>query len=281
MAHKLLLKHPNLTHPVDIQGICQPLIKLGITYFAHATVDKAGKIAAISNNPEFTDYYFSNAYYNADIHMAKTDFVRSHCVWDAVDLRGRSAELYKNGFEFGLRHTFTLAQKTERGHEFFHFATDKHNPSINQFYLSQLDLLNLFIFYFKDKVAQSPILSRAYQIKFSVDSTHGSFDDNGSLVKANDQLLRESFLNDISIDKKIILEESKSLTKTDISILAWMHHGKTAHDIARLLNIAEVTVNKRLAMMKNKLGCYTQFQLGEQFSKLNFLSDDIISSMTK
>lgn len=273
---QILKKHPNMLYANEIAAICRPLEKLGITYFAHAVVDRKSQFAAISNHPQFTEHYVSNAYFNADIHMAKTNYIGSHCVWDAVDLRGRSADLYREGFEFNIRHTFTMVQVTENAHEFFHFATNKENPGMNQLYLSNLDLLNLFIFYFKDKISQAPALSRGYDLVCTLDKEEAAFEDNESLMTLSNQFIRDTFLEDVTANKKWIIEQGKSLSKLDIAILAWLHYGKTAGDVARLLNIAEVTVNKRLAVMKSKLQCYTQFQLGEQFSKSFSFSGDVI-----
>lgn len=267
MAKLNIQKHPGILHAVDMQTICQPLSKLGITYFGHVIINKAAEFSALSNNPRFIDHYFTQRYFNADIHLAKSNTINQFCLWDSVNLAGRSAELYRESADFGVCHTFTLHQPNGDEHEYFHFATSKPNPSINQIYLSNLDLLKRFIWYFKERVNQSKILMKAYQFNYSLAST-ALFDAEQFSIDDKYTHLRQEFLSETSIEKKLLFGNGKILSKMDIDILFWMHQGKTVHDISRLLNVAEVTINKHISNMKRKFGCYTQFQLGEKFNML-------------
>lgn len=62
--------------------------------------------------------------------------------------------------------------------------------------------------------------------------------------------------------------ETQDLSIREIEILSWLHRGKSINQISELLELAEITIKKYGASIKSKTGCYTQFQLGEYFSKM-------------
>jgi DNA-binding NarL/FixJ family response regulator len=126
-------------------------------------------------------------------------------------------------------------------------------------------MLNQFIRYFHHGVKSIPDLLQAYQIKFKLQPNNGSF----SLNEYNKDLslIRNAIMQELTIpDKKD--KPINPLTEQQIKIMHWLHLGKTIQDIAIIMNIAEVTVNKHIANIKTRLGCYTQFQLGEIYSHI-------------
>lgn len=272
MEHKLE-KHPSILHADSISLLCQPLKKLNINYFSHVHVDKAGQFSGMASSAAFSEHYMKNKYYNADIHMAGIE-LGEYLMSDAVERCGESARLGQMAAEFGVKHCFTIIDKSADGHHFYHFATDLVDETINQVYLSNLDLLKLFIMYFNDKASQSKELSKAFEMKYSIaeDAAGFTVKDNKA-IQASD---RELFLQHMKIDRHISSNILKSLSFREIEILAWMHHGKTAGDIAKILKVADVTVNKHIANIKAKTHCYTPFQLGEFFAKLFHHSKDIV-----
>lgn len=61
---------------------------------------------------------------------------------------------------------------------------------------------------------------------------------------------------------------TSSITQRELDILAWMHKGKGLEQISMILGVSTITVKKNIAAIKQKTKCYTQFQLGELFSRL-------------
>ena len=261
---KCPLQHPVLTNSQDIKDICQPLETLNITYFAHIQVDHQGLFSAISNNPAFHNHYINNEYYNADIHLASEADLGKYIVWDAIDCHGQSEKMNKEAEAFGIQHTFTIVEKNNKGKHYYHFSTNVTNKSINQSYIRNLELLKLFILHFNDKINPSKILSNAHDIKFSIaENAPGFLLKNGNMTE--DKTSRALFL------KKLQLASSTStpdLSLREIEILSWLHRGKSLNQISEILQLAEITIKKHIAIIKDKTGCYTQFQLGEYFSSL-------------
>lgn len=250
--------HPTLNFVEDIQVICRPLKMLGITYFAHVKVI-GNKFSAISNNPAFIEHYLQQHYYNVDIHTANSTYLGPYVLWDGITRYGLSEKMHIEAGQFGVLHTFSIIEKEDHVYQFFHFATNKPGTAINQIYLSQLDFLKLFILYFKDTMKSSKHLNRAYELEFTLNKDAQGFSFNEEDYK----LITPDF-----VLKKFDLPEcTKPLTKREISILKELHSGNTISQIAHINNIAEITVNKTIANIKEKTDCKTHFQLGEFFAR--------------
>ena|SRR3990167_5346266 len=264
--NKYIDQHPSITCHQDISEICRPLQKLNITYFCHVNINDQ-RFSALTNNPGFHRHYLNNEYYNADIHMDNNQLIKDYFIWDSIERRGKSQQMHQDASEFGVRHTFTILTKNHLGNNYYHFATNLSDASINHVYLANLDILRLFILHFTNQVNQSKLISRAYDIKFDLDTDTEGYTIDSTLL-GNHVLLRQEMLEEFKLGDKFQLPNGKSLTDRQLQILFLLHDGKTIHDISRILQIAEITVNKHIADIKLKVDCYTQFQMGEYFSKL-------------
>jgi DNA-binding CsgD family transcriptional regulator len=258
-------KHPSLTHAENVRTICQPLQKLNINYFAHVHIDKSKQFSAISTNPAYAEHYLEKKCYNIDIHMADMAVLGKHVIWDAIELSGNSAVEHQKAVHFGVEHIFTMIDKDQSGTHFYHFGSNILGKGINQIYITNIDLLKLFICHFKEKVSSDKLLRQVYGLKFLIDDKAEGYSIKTDLNIPNQQKLKSSFLKDIQLLKSTS-EHHKALSTREIEILMWLHHGKTANDIAKILRLADITVNKHIANIKEKARCYTQFQLGEFFS---------------
>jgi DNA-binding NarL/FixJ family response regulator len=251
-------KHPCLTHPAAIQAICQPLLKLYINYFAHVQIDNERRFSAITNHPLYTEHYLKNQFYNIDIHTADWAVSEKYIVWDAIELTGQSANENLLAAQFGVEHIFTLMEKDRNGISYYHFGSNLLGKAINQVYVSNINLLTLFIEYFKEKISNDKIISRSYDMKFPISEAAEGFSTTTRDVALDQRFIRENFLADV---------QKVSLSAREWEMLRWLHHGKTAREIAEILQLADVTVHKHLSNIKSKTRCYTQFQLGEFFQK--------------
>ena len=266
--------HPSLIYAAEIAEICKGLKHLNITYFAHTKVTAEG-LSAITNNPGFCEHYFKNHYYNFDINQAKKGLIKKYFLWDSIERRGQTAKMHEEAGGFGVKHTFTILEKCGNERNYYHFANNANDNSINQVYLTNIDLLEFFIKHFKDKVNNSH-LSKAYDVKFSIDNAESDYQVscNPEMVDMDKQ--RKQLMNEMDVKEKFHIDATKTLSIRDIQILLWLHKGKTVEDIANILNLAYVTVNKRIQIIKAKLHCYNQFQLGEKFREVIADSNDLV-----
>ncbi len=272
--------HPIFTQSQDIADICSPLNLLNISYFSHVHLDNAGIFSGIANNVKFAENYIEKKFYEADIHLANSDNINKFVVWDAIERFGRSEQMYSEGIELGVNHAFTIFEKTDYGRDFFHFATNQADSSINQTYLSNIDLLNQFIMYFKNTMNESKSLSSAYDFPFVIEKPYDGFIINPA-IPINPNALRARLTKLIHNNKAFKVNNKTLLSFREMEVLAWLHYGKAVSQVAEILGVTDVTINKHIARIKEKTRCYTQFQMGEFFS--SFLNNDfsIIEDLIK
>lgn len=258
--------HPALTHAEDVKIICQPLEKLNINYFSHAQVDKSNLLSGIASHPVYFEHYLRNKHYDIDIHTAHSKTLGTQIMWDNIELQGKCALENEEAAQFGIEHVFTIIEHELNVTHYYHFASNKMGTAINQIYLNHIDLLKLFIVYFKEKTTNHKILRQAYNLKFPIDNETEGFLIKDHISPANETRLKSDFLKSVQLPPPFF-QGSKILSMREKEVLTWLHYGKTTHQIAQILNIADITVNKHIANIKEKTQCYTQFQLGEFFAK--------------
>ena len=66
---------------------------------------------------------------------------------------------------------------------------------------------------------------------------------------------------------RITSDSSVYLSKREMECVKWLKHGKTAGEIGMILNITKRTVDAHVSNIKEKLGIYTHYQLGEKISE--------------
>jgi DNA-binding CsgD family transcriptional regulator len=251
--------HPSLRYTREIYDICRPLQVFNITYFAHVNIDQHGQFSALSNNPQFIEHYLKNKYYNCDIHMAKSHKSNTYILWDNIELIGESMKLHLESFAFGVQHTFTIIESSNNECNYYHFANNQTSNSINQVYLNNIDLLRLFINEFNKAVKQSPSLSKAYELKFTLNNSTGGY------TTRSDDLLDHSarrleFYKEL---KKEFHHPNKSiiLPQQQMRCLNYLNKGMTSKEIARKLNISPRTVEQHLKMVRESIGCRNSKEL--------------------
>lgn len=257
MKDNKLLTHPIFTDASDIEAICSPLKKLGITYFAHTHVNHEKKFSGISNNPEFGEHYLKNHYYNSDIHLADTELAGKHILWDTIALDGASKKMEIESYAFGVKHTFTMINKNIHGTDCYHFASNIDDPSMNHVYLANRDLLSVFIAYFKEVVIQSKVLSRAYDIKFDIANNAPGYD---SSINTLNKMNRECFLKEISLSLSEI-NKTFNLSPQRLKCLSLLAQGYSAKQIASHLKLSIRTIENYIAYLRKQFSCRNSKEL--------------------
>jgi len=262
----------------DIDLICRPLNQFDISYFAHVHLDENGCASGISNNPGYSEHYIKNKFYNVDINMAKKDIFGNFFLWDLIDGRGKTNTLIKTAAEFGIKHTFTII---ENNRDYYHFATHLDSNLINQTYLANFDLLKLFILHFKNEIKQSKSLLSIYDFALTPEPDSTGFTITSDIDKCNNINKRAEFISNLSINldlidlksinliKNLNLDKSKTfkassmtaLTMREKECLNYYIQGKTAKDIASILQLSYRTVENYLQNAKDKIGVNNKLDL--------------------
>jgi len=264
---KILEKHPISTCARDLSEICSPLNRLDISYFSWVHTDNNGKFSVLANNENFVEHYFQKKYYNADLHTDTEDKFGNIVIWDALPKTGQSEKLDQEGVEFGVRHTFTIIERKKNGNDFYHFSTHIADNSFNQVYLTNLDLLKMFILHFKENVKKSKELSN--QLMFSVDNNASGFTLKNDLL-SNSLKFKEEFMKDLSLKKsnnsEIMLihkDNNKviSLAPHQSKCLILLLDGNSSKSIANKLGLSARTVDHYLNAIRKILGCKNSKEL--------------------
>lgn len=267
---KKISQHPTFTNTEDLLTLCKPLNKLNISYFCHVRIDDNDNFSGIGTDAKFAEHYLKNKYYNADIHLSKSNRFGKYVIWDAVHRTGLSEKMDLEAAQFGIRHTFTIIEKNSHYNDYFHFATDQADNAINQIYINNLDLLHCFIQYFKESVDQSKVLSRAFNIKFRVHP-----DAPGYTIKSGNDFekMRFDFIGQINKNKSSeLLTLPTDLSIQQINCLNLLMQGNSAKQIANQLHLSQRTVENYLQHIRKKMSCKSSLELIHKYKKITNFS---------
>lgn len=255
---KNILRHPALVHADEVSQLCSPLEKLNISYFAHGRINHKKQFSAIANNPDFSEHYLKNQYYTADIHLAQQNKLGNFFVWDAIEFTGRSAQMCQEAGEFGIYNPFTIIDKQKDGINFYHFASHSHDKQINQVYLANVDLLQLFISHFRETVQQSKSLKKVHDFTFDLSDQQSKNFEDETLVYD-----REDFIRTLGTNKKIVRLrfDDVLLSKQQSEIVRLVVQGKTIKEMANILKLSERTVAHYFDHVKMRLNVSTKSEL--------------------
>jgi DNA-binding CsgD family transcriptional regulator len=265
----IMLQHPIFSLSDDIAQICKPLDLLNINYFSHVHINQDGNFTGLGSGPEFTENYFTKKYYNADIHLAKKLDLGKYIVWDNIERFGQSEQMYEEGIQFGVNHVFTIVgDKTEKGSDYYHFATKTISPAVNQKYINNIDLLELFILHFKSHVKNSPSLLKAYNMPLNINYETADYAMRDQNLIVQHMKNKHQFLDEIkeilphNVEQSINIETNlASFPAQQLKCLNLLIKGKSSKQIAYILNLSQRTVENYLQIIRRKMNCRNQLEL--------------------
>jgi DNA-binding CsgD family transcriptional regulator len=242
--------HICFSHHADIIDICKPLKRLGLYGFIFTRYYHDGTFIDLSTNLQwsacFFNKYFNAAYLKKDIYddMFRLDapylsvLHKDNQVWT-------DAEKY-----FQLGNGITMGKSFENYYEVCCFYSDSNNNQINDFYLANIDILQSFIDYFKEK--SQPIIQKGLCNKLTIPNAY--IDQTAYSASGN----VDAFLKDINI---FVPEKNRSLTMREIACIRLCAQGKTSQVIGGLLYLSSRTVEKHLDNAKKKMSCKSLCEL--------------------
>ena len=263
-------KHPILTHANDIREICKPLLQFGIHDFCFSVVSNDNQLSSIGTNPKYCHHYLSNQYYNDDIYVNDKECLfrdeKQYIFWD-MQVSSHDLDSLKHlSSDFGVHHVFTITnpKTVDNSIQYFHFSTNNENNNLNDFYKSNIEFLNTFGLYFKEKLLNHKELRLALSLKHTLSQRPIQPPQSEQVVKAIKTIK----------PKKIVIGPTRavSITEKELECIKWLHLGKSANLTAQILGISPRTVEQRVNSVKNKLNCHSMYQLGEKVAEYELLS---------
>lgn len=228
-----------------IESICQPLFQIsGLTHFAYVKVYNDGKILRFSNLDYWTEKYFDNEIFNdKSFYLNKLKTVplygERRFLWTGTPSEKTYSLMHENNIWNGL----SIYQRYQGFVESFHFASTRDNTGILEFYIQDNNVLYEFMVHFKEKF--SSFIEEAEKNNFKITT---ALSDTDIVLPEKEQAF---FI------KKYPLYDGRRnvyLSKREFECILYLSHGKSAKEVANLLDLSSRTVTSYLDNIKAKFG---------------------------
>ncbi|KTD56401.1 helix-turn-helix transcriptional regulator [Legionella shakespearei] len=261
--------NPSIKNHHILSDVCKPLNKLGVVFFGYTAVDSQNNAFCLGSKAEYAFEYLNSGHAKSDVHYrdnrAKDQY--EYNFWDFTELKTTSKALYQMAADFDQSHTLSITRHEADMTHCYHFSGAMDDEAINQRYFSHLDSLHAYIDYFDECLLNMPEIAAVYDHPVHL----------GQQERAPEIQLLTS--NPKEID--LVTQGSQPLrfkhfyhyylTKKERNCLYWLKQGKSADMIASINEISCKTVERYIASIKKKFGCYTMFQLGAKVSSAGLI----------
>lgn len=253
---KQLDQHYFLTSSAEVDAIIQPLKDhLGITSFVYQKNFLDGSEIRLSNQPQWVKYYYEKQLYKYSIfEHAPNQYQKSRLLWASLP---QHQTVLSKAKKFNIDHGITFVEPQADGCEFFFIGTTPQNPEVMSHYLNQLDVLEKFLIYFKEKTA--PLIDKAKQNKILLID---KINNNAPVFDETPKFDRDAFLS------RLNLKENPNFSAREWDCVKLLIQGYTFKMIARTLNISARTVETHVEHIKQKSNCHTKSELIYFLSKM-------------
>ena len=238
------------TASAEVDEICLPMKKLGITILNYLKNFNDGTQINFSNNRIWIeDYYKLELYRSSLFEHHPHNYETGIFLWP---YNINNIQFIKHGeTQFNSGNGITLIEKQPDGCEFFSFSGNINDKWLINFYINNLSVLKKFTLYFKHVFNNT--LKQVEKNKII-------------LPRLWDQLIFEeqnilsSMQDHISELQKIVNQGSpwniaESLSNREMGVVKQLMLGKTAKEIGEFLGISYRTVEKHLENIKLKCNC--------------------------
>lgn len=261
-------KHACLVSATDVQTLLEPFIpQLRTIFFGWTRMYNDGSRANLTNNPEWVKHYYQQGHYNySKCERHPSCYQEGFAIWDLWDKNSKAYQIATKDAEdrFDIAHGVSIIKTHAEGCDIFDFAARKAEYTINTYYINHIHLFEQYIQHFYDKAKF--LIKRAVCDRFTL-----NFDDDIDIYTEEPDLVIIPFANNNKslLDLSQLRNISNPLTMREKECLEWLVKGKTAHEMALILGISKRTSEKHIEKIKEKLGCYTLFQLGLKIGSID------------
>ncbi len=243
----------------EVNAICEPLFrKAGITYFNYARAYNDGSIAGLFSHPEWLLYSLVHGVSPSGIELR--GFERFSLLGSEIlpsspmDLKKykKCVDAFKNllGFDYML----CINYQEPDYYEAFAFASTVGNSGIVNFYLNNLEYLDKFTHFFRDKA--SLLIENASKPENKILRIKDRPEEFEGLIVPPDKSFKAPPKNILPDNYPLILSKTGTpLSTRELDCMAFIANGRTAKEIGKLMKISNRTVEAHIYNIKNKLDC--------------------------
>lgn len=257
---------------VALSSICEPLFNnFGLTVFSYSHFLNDGTYLDICTNTQWQKHYIEQFGSSTFVkHFAKQVYDKDtqYILWDnRTDIPREEifCRFITDSCNFNIWNGFSIYKKYENSLEACHFATNKENYEIANFYINSIDLLHHFILYFKEKAEKIIDTSNPNKLIFLEDRSPLN---DSSKIKESERKFQD-FIHQ-TVVKRFSLDTTHGSIVISKREAECMHHlstNKTVKEIARSMELSPRTVESYLDNIKRKSKCYNKSELVNLFTK--------------
>ena len=245
-----------------MEDICSDLKRLGITFFGHTRIFNDGTRIDLNTDPSMTEefYYGKDKVYEFYTPDFKPKTKEEEIIF--LDNVGDNLSLKFLRENYNIDHMLVKIDRRESYCDIWNFGTERDNKDIAEFYCSNINLLTLFTFFYRDKCRD--LIRQCENDRIIIEEIIPVTDlDQGD--EHEHYVLIEEIRNSLysAINRYYINNNSDEhhLTKAEIECCRWIYQGKTAEEIAIIVNRSKKTIEKHIENIRAKLNCYNKSQL--------------------
>ncbi|MBS0272533.1 MAG: LuxR family transcriptional regulator [Proteobacteria bacterium] len=253
----------NLSCALFVEDVCQPLFKaFGITHFGCLRIFENGQILRIANNENWTQSYFQHEFYNdLDLYNMKHVPINEQRFASIIGTP-QSEHCKMLHSEFNIWNFMLIYERFSTYGDFWFFGTTRDNSQIINFYINNMNVLQHFILYFKNRA------EHLYDIR-----------DSSKLISTQITPLKENIIEEIDIHNflqkiphaKHYLNgkhSGKFLSRREADCLLLFAQGRSMKEIGEHMGLSPRTIETHINNIKNKVDCHTKGELISIFSKV-------------
>lgn len=245
----------------------------GIGYFTYHRIDHEGKYTVLVDRPDWAEYYVSSQIYLNDPYLRHPSVYQSG--FDVVE--GNGSEEYREmvlkagkkvlNMDMGV----LLIEKNADGVEFFGFSGNKQTSALESLYSNHPQIFKSFASHFRKEMASQ--LSQMQEAASSlIDLKGDDFLCKDPICPEIDPEQRLAFYKSIGLQSEI--EKVQKLSLRERQCLKLLMEGRTAKDVAVVLQLSPRTVESYFENIKDKLSCWSRHELiaiARQYHELGIL----------
>lgn len=250
-----------------IENICAPLKELfGITSFAYCRIFNEGRYILISNCPIYKKMALYYDYVlNTKFFRTQPPYFSIYELYKIIWPENTEDEFIEGLYNEGICHNFNLLRENGGTCEYYFFGASKDFPLLKDFYVSHTHVLEDFITYFhrvgRDLIESSDVTRQGTfpYVRDTYPQIKNVFERTTPWEKKIDEF--NALLNSKIQEEIYETAKRNSLTPRELQCLAPLSTGKTAKEIARILNIGPRTVETHINNIRLKTGCQNKSEL--------------------
>jgi len=243
----------NLAIQPKLAEILEPLQLLGISNFSYGRITKDQKFFRIGNHEDYTNLFYKLELFDhplcarglATASTFEQEKQTKVFIWNeqenVLSTLRKSVSIW-NGANIYITNQDCM--------EAWSFGGSMDDIHLTNFIINNMDILNRFFRYFKEK-AEDLIDTTDRSKTFDI-----AFHDPVTVSTQENQNIINEFLKHISTNRYHLSSGGQDfvLTLREVECLMYKNQGKTAKEIARILNISYRTVETYLDNIKIKSG---------------------------